>query len=111
MLVPGAAQTTLAWLAPLAAGAFTRRMGDPPQALEHAGAHFERTRRLPVRVQRLGTGAPEVGATAVLGEYAGAGLERLVVVVGSSAALAWRGVALSKAEYDVLPGGQSTLAT
>ena len=29
-----------------------------------------------MRVQRLGTGVPDVGATAVLGEYAGAGLER-----------------------------------
>jgi hypothetical protein len=110
VLVPGAMQTTLAWLVPLAAGDVAVS-GDAPQALEHEGAHFERTRRLPVRVQRLGTGAPEVGATAVLGEYSGAGLDRLVVVVGSSAVLAWRGVALSKAEYDVLPGGQSTLAT
>jgi hypothetical protein len=44
-----------------------------------------------------------------MGEYAAAGLERLVVVVGSEAALAWRGVSLSAAEYDVLPGGPSTL--
>jgi hypothetical protein len=110
VLVPGPSQTTLTWLAPLAAGQVTVGR-DPPQALEHAGTHFERTRRLPVRVQTLGTGAPRVGASAVLGEYAAAGLERLVVVAGSVAALAWRGVSLSEAEYDVLPGGQSTLET
>ncbi len=110
VLVPGPAQTTLTWLAPLAAGQVSLAR-EPPQAIEHAGTHFERTRRLPVRVQRLGTGAPQVGATAVMGEYAAAGLERLVVVVGPDAAFAWRGVSLSEAEYDVLPGGQSTLET
>ncbi len=110
VLVPGAAQTTLSWLAPLSPGEVTVA-GDAPQALEHGGTHFERTRRLPVRVQQIGTGAPEVGATAVLGEYSGAGLERLFVVVGSAAVVAWRGVTLSRAEYDVLPGGQSTLET
>ena len=110
VLVPGPAQTTLTWLSPLAAGQVTLA-GDPPQALEHAGTHFERTRRLPVRVHRLGTGAPQVGASAVMGEYAAAGLERMVVVVGSQSAFAWRGVSLSEAEYDVLPGGQSTLET
>jgi hypothetical protein len=110
VLVPGPAQTTLTWLAPLAAGQVSLAR-EPPQAIEHAGTHFERTRRLPVRVQRLGTGAPQVGATAVMGEYAAAGLERLVVVVGPDAAFAWRGVSLSEAEYDVLPGGQATLET
>jgi len=110
VLVPGPAQATLTWLSPLAAGQVTLGR-DPPQALEHAGMHFERTRRLPVRVQRLGTGAPQVGASAVLGEYAAAGLERMVVVVGSDRAFAWRGVSLSEAEYDVLPGGEATLET
>jgi hypothetical protein len=108
VLVSGPAQTTLTWLSPLAPGQLTLA-GDPPQALEHAGMQFERIRRLPVRVQRLGTGAPQVGANAVMGEYAAPGLERLVVVVGAAAALAWRGVSLSESEYDVLPGGQSTL--
>jgi hypothetical protein len=110
VLVPGPGQTTLAWLTPLAQGEVTV-VGDAPQALEHTGTHFERTRRLPVHVQRIGSGAPDVGATAVLGEYAGPGLERIVVVVGPVAVRAWRGVALSKAEYDVLPGGSSTLET
>jgi hypothetical protein len=108
VLVPGPGQTTLSWLSPIEPGQVPAG-GEPPQALEHAGMRFERTRRLPVRVQRLGTGAPRVGTSAVIGEYAAAGLERLVIVAGSDAALAWRGVSLSAAEYEVLPGGQSTL--
>ncbi len=108
VLVSGPAQTTLTWLAPLAPGQVPLA-GDPPQSLEHAGVQFERIRRLPVRVQRLGTGAPQVGASAVMGEYAAPGLERMVVVVGPGAALAWRGVSLLESDYDVLPGGQSTL--
>jgi hypothetical protein len=110
VLVPGPGQTTLSWLSPITPGQVPLG-GEPPQAIEHAGTHFERTRRLPVRVQRLGTGAPPVGASAVIGEYAAAGLERLVIVAGSEASLAWRGVSLSAAEYDVLPGGASTLGT
>jgi hypothetical protein len=64
-----------------------------------------------VRVERLGTGAPDVGKRAVLGEYAAAGAERLVVVAGSDAAFAWRGVVMAEGEYEVLPGGKATLRT
>ena len=108
VLVPGPAQTTLAWLAPLPAGEVVVS-GDPPRAIEHAGTHFERTRRLPVHVRRLGTGAPEVGPTAVFGEYVAPGLDRMVVIAGSVASLAWRGIALTEGDYEVLPGGKATL--
>jgi hypothetical protein len=108
VLVPGPAQTTLAWLAPLPPGEVVLS-GDPPRAIEHAGTHFERTRRLPVHVRRLGTGAPEVGSTAVFGEYVALGMDRLVVVAGSVTSLAWRGIALSESDYEVLPGGKATL--
>jgi hypothetical protein len=108
VLVPSPAQTTLVWLAPLPAGEVVLS-GDPPRAIEHAGTHFERTRRLPVRVRRLGSGAPEVGPTAVFGEYVAPGMDRLVVVAGSVASLAWRGIALSESDYEVLPGGKATL--
>jgi hypothetical protein len=110
VLVPGPSQSTLTWLGPLEA-ARLQVAGEPPRALEHAGTHFERTRRLPVRVQRLGEGAPQIGVTAIVAEYAGRGPERLVVVVGVDGALAWRGVSLTEEEYDVLPGGASTLDT
>jgi hypothetical protein len=102
---PGAGLT---WLAPVAEGqlALTK---DPPHALELRGARFERVRRLPVRVSRVGTGAPAVGDRAVVAEYAGADADRLLVVAGSERTLAWRGVALRESEYDVLPGGKATL--
>jgi hypothetical protein len=108
VFVRGAAEATLAWLTPLAAGEVALS-GDPPPAIEHAGARFRRTRRLPVRIERLGTGAPDVGGSAIMGEYAGSGLERIVMLVGTGASLVWRGVSLSEGEYDVLPGGQATL--
>lgn len=102
---PGAGMT---WLAPLADGAIAATK-DPPHALEVDGARFERTRRLPVRVSSVGTGAPPVGERAVVAEYAGAAADRLVVVAGSDKTIAWRGVALRDGDYDVLPGGKGTL--
>jgi hypothetical protein len=98
---PGAGLT---WLWPLAAGELPLTK-DPPHALEHGGAHFERARRLPVRVARVGTGAPSVGDRAVLAEYDGPGTQRIVVVAGTERTVAWKGVALGATEYDVLPGG------
>lgn len=98
----------LTWLVPLAKGALPLT-SDPPHAVEHEGARYERARRLPVKVTRVGTGAPTVGARAVVAEYAGAAAERLVVVAGSEQTLAWKGVSLAEGEYDVLPGGASTL--
>jgi hypothetical protein len=103
-----AASPTLTWLMPLATGQVAV-VGEPPSAIEHAGTRFRRTRRLPVRVERVGSGVPNVGGRAIVGEYAGSGFERIVVVIGSDGSLAWRGVSLSEGQYDVLPGGQATL--
>jgi hypothetical protein len=102
--VPG---TGVVWLAPLAAGELPLTK-DPPHALEHGGTRFERSRRLPVRVSRLGSGAPPVGDRAVVAEYTGPASERLVVVAGSDATWAWRGALLGEGEYDVLPGSKET---
>jgi hypothetical protein len=108
VFVRGRSESTLVWLTPLGSDQIVLS-GEPPPALEHGGTRFHRTRRLPVRVERVGTGAPDVGGRAIVGEYAALGLERIVVIVGSDASLAWRGVSLSEAQYDVLPGGQATL--
>jgi hypothetical protein len=108
LFVRDAPGSGLTWLVPLAKGALPLT-SDPPHAVEHEGARYERARRLPVKVTRVGTGAPSVGARAVVAEYAGASAERLVVVAGSDQTLAWKGVALAEGEYDVLPGGASTL--
>lgn len=98
----------LTWLSPLPGGEVTPG-AEPPHAIEHRGARFERARRLPVRVVRVGSGAPAVGERAVVAEYTGPAVERLVVLAGTERQLAWRGVALAEGEYDVLPGGQGTL--
>lgn len=97
-------QTEIVWLKPEpGAGELSGRK--PPNTLECGGVRFERKRRLPVRVRRLGARAPAVGATAIVAEYAGPGAQRLVVVAGTDATFAWRGVELLQSEYDVLPGG------
>jgi hypothetical protein len=102
---PGAGMT---WLTPITenAPAVTK---EPPHALEHEGVRYERARRLPVRVSRVGSGAPSVGDRAVVAEYAGPAAMRLLVVAGSEQTLAWKGVALEEGEYDVLPGSPETL--
>ncbi len=94
----------LAWMMPIADDLLVGAR-EPPYALEHQRVHFERTRRLPVRVERVGSGVPRMGPHAVLAEYAGPGDERIVVLAAAEAVLAWRGVALSERDYDVLPGG------
>jgi hypothetical protein len=98
----------LTWLSPLAPhdlGAIT----EPPHTLERAGVRYERARRLPVRVVRLGSGAPNVGDRAIIGEYVGPGAERAIVVAAGPQTVAWVGVALEEREYDVLPSGKATL--
>jgi hypothetical protein len=97
----------LIWLAALARGELALT-NDPPHAVEHGGVRFERVRRLPVRVTREGNGAPEVGGRAVIAEYVASGAERLVVVAGAEQTCAWIGIALTKADYDVLPGGKGS---
>jgi hypothetical protein len=96
------------WLSPLAPGELPLTP-DPPYTIEHGGVRFQRARRLPVGVTRLGSGAPSVGERAVIAEYAGPAAEQIVVVVGTEQTLAWVGVALGKGDYDVLPGGKATL--
>jgi hypothetical protein len=102
---PGAGLT---WLSPLAPGDLPLTK-EAPYSLEHDGARFERARRLPVRVARVGSGAPGLGDRAVISEYGGPGTLRIVVVAGDERTLAWRGVALAPSEYDVLPGDAASL--
>lgn len=98
----------MTWLAPVARGALAVPR-EPPHALEHEGVRYERARRLPVRVSRVGSGVPTVGDTAIVAEYAGPANLRLLVVAGTAETLAWKGAALTEGEYDVLPGGKETL--
>jgi hypothetical protein len=98
-----APSTSLVWLSPLAPDAII--MGrEPPSAIEHEKERFDRTRRLPFKVERVGTGAPDVGEDVIVAEYSAATGDRLVVVVGAAGARAWRGRPLEEGTYEVLPG-------
>jgi hypothetical protein len=103
LFVRAAAGSGIVWLAPLPSGAIAKT-SEPPHALELEGTRFERIRRLPVHVSRVGSGAPDVGTKAIILEYAGAASERVVVVAGSERQASWRGALLSDGEYEVLPG-------
>lgn len=98
----------LAWLEPVARDAIAS-FQEPPTSLEVNGVRYERLRRLPLRAERVGAGAPDVGDAVILAEYTAAGAERLVLIVGGGAARAWRGPALDPSMYDVMPSGKATL--
>jgi hypothetical protein len=99
---------TLVWMMPVAESELSIGR-EPPSTLEHKGERFERVRRLPLHVERAGTGAPDIGDQAVVADYASAAGERLLVVIGSGPARAWRGMTLEPGMYDVLPSGKATL--
>jgi hypothetical protein len=100
-------QASIVWLMPVPDGELA--VGhEPPSTLEHKGERFERVRRIPFRVERAGTGAPDVGEQALVAEYASGG-ERLLVVSGTGAPRVWRGNVLEDGTYDVLASGKSTL--
>ncbi len=82
---------------------------EPPTSIEVRGTRYERLRRLPLRVDRVGTGAPDVGEAVIFAEYAAAPPERLLVILGGGAARVWRGTLLEPGMYDVLAAGHSTL--
>jgi hypothetical protein len=102
----GASQA-LTWLSPVQ-GEPHAPGAEPPYAIEQTGVRFERTRRLPVRVSSQGTPVPEVGDRALVAEYNGPGLSRLLMLAGDRSTLLWSGVELPAGEYDVLPGGATT---
>jgi hypothetical protein len=97
------------WMAPLDPGAVLVG-GEPPSSVEHAGIRFDRVRRLPLRPERIGVGAPNVGDAVVLAEYASAGSERLLVMRSTSGVShAYRGEELEISSYEVIASGRSTL--
>lgn len=97
--------TSIVWLESMPKGALDVGR-EPPGALEVEGTRFERSRRLPLTVARVGSGAPDVGEKAILGEYTSEAGDRLLVILGDSGSFAWRGVELGDGMYEVL--GSST---
>jgi hypothetical protein len=95
-------ESSLDWMWPLPATDLLLG-NEPPSAIEHEGVHFERVRRLPLLVARVGEGSPDVGASAVIGEYEGGAGARLLVVIASSGSWVWRGRRLEAGMFDLLP--------
>lgn len=105
----GAPSASLAWLAPLAPEVILVG-GETPSVVEHDGLRFERRRRLPLSVERVGVSAPDLGGVVVAAEYASAGSDRLVVLKGDNGQTrAFRGVELEPFTYEVIASGRATL--
>jgi hypothetical protein len=98
----------LFWLEPLDPGAILVG-GEPPTSVEHDGIRYDRVRRLPLRPRRVGHGAPDVGDSVVLAEYASSGSERLLLLKSAMGAKAWRGVELEPTAFEVIASGKNTL--
>jgi hypothetical protein len=96
------ASQELTWLAE--EKGITLPLGEPPTALEAGTDRFERRRRLPLRAERIGTGAPDLGRDVILAEYTGLGDDCLVVLATKERVVAFRGPSLGAGAYDVLPG-------
>jgi hypothetical protein len=94
----------LGWLTPVDALAYAGTR-EPPSVIELAGARFDRARRLPLRAERAGEGAPDVGDVVVVGEYTRVG-EMAIVMISPHGAWAWRGARLERGDYDVWKSGQ-----
>lgn len=98
------------WMQPLDPGAVLVG-GEPPSSVEHGGIRFDRVRRLPLRPKRIGVGAPDVGDSVILAEYASAGSERLLVMRSTTGtSFAYRGDELEISTYEVIASGKSTLS-
>jgi hypothetical protein len=102
-------RSSLFWLIPLDPTAILVG-GEPPSSVEHAGIRFDRARRLPLRVKRIGAGAPDVGDEVTVAEYASAGAERLLVLKATNGTIrAYRGNELDEGTYEVIASGDTTL--
>ena len=96
------ASQEIAWL--VEEKGVTVPLGEPPTALEAGTDRYERRRRLPLRAERVGTGAPDLGKDVILAEYTGLGDDCLVVLATKDRVVAFRGPSLGAGAYDVLPG-------
>jgi hypothetical protein len=95
----------VAWLVPVASATLLAG-AEPPSVIEIDHVRFERVRRLPLRVERVGEGAPDVGATGLLGEYTSRRGEVAIVLVAAEVHV-WRGTKLGTTEFDVWRGDET----
>jgi hypothetical protein len=93
----------LLWLSPAPIDA----TGEPPTAIELGGVVMQRRARLPVSVRRHGQGAPDVGDTATLAEYASTSRAAGLVLATRGLTLGWAGRRLEPDEYDRMGRGEA----
>jgi hypothetical protein len=103
-----AASAPLWWMQALGSDELPR-FTDPPTSLEHGETRFERRRRLPLAIERRGSGAPDLGDSAIVAEYASSGADQLLLIIHEGNLRAWRGTSLDAGMYEVIPSGASTL--
>lgn len=77
---------------------------DPPSTLPVADAMLERTRRIPVLVERFGADVPEVDREAILAEYRGGAGQSAIVLRGPKHTLVAVGDVISFSSLERYPG-------
>jgi len=90
------AERSILWLAPVEVVS----PAEPPATLEIEGLAMRRKGRLPVSFERLGQGAPMLGATGIFATYEAGGREVALVLTSEGKSLAWFGRRLEEGEFD-----------
>ena len=78
----------------------------PPSTIDLEGEHYARSRNLPLRVERIGTGLPDVGSEATVSEYTSEN-GGFVLLVQAKELACYRGERLLPGTYDVLAGDKA----
>lgn len=93
----------IGWLSPIAA-----ELGsEAPTSIELGGVVLSRRRRLAVRLERIGRGAPRLGESGTFAEYEASGELMAVVIRGQSSTLAWLGRRYQEGQYDRMGSGNA----
>lgn len=98
-----APRAEIGWLAPIV----VEVGGEPPATLELGGLPMRRRRRLAVRLERIGKGAPRVGADGVWAEYEASGRAFALVLRTAEGTFAWVGQRYDQGEYERMGSGAS----
>lgn len=73
---------------------------EPPATLEISGLTMQRKNRLPVRLERIGQGAPNIGSTGILATYTAGAREVAIVLTSGEQCLGWSGRRIDSSDYD-----------
>jgi hypothetical protein len=79
--------------------------GEPPSTVEIGGIALRRRGRLPVTLERVGQGTPDLGEEGLWAVYEGGGRDVAVMIAGRGRTCVWSGARLDEHEYDRLGAG------